>query len=260
MLVISSSHNEHVKRIKKIQQKARVRKNEQLFCIEGIKEIKSAIAAGYTLTAVYVKAGSREILNELKIETTTCHAMESFLFEQLCFRKTSRLLCLAEVKAHSLDQLKLPEVDPFLLIAEAPEKPGNIGALLRTADALGADAMLIVSPKTDLYNPNVIRASVGCVFHVPIGMGTCDEVLAFLTQHKITLYNAALTHKAKNYTTVDYRGAVAIAVGTEDQGLSQQWLQHKSTQIYIPMLGHNDSLNVSVAAGIIFAEARRQRN
>lgn len=260
MLFISSSKNDHVKRLKGIQQKARVRKKQQQFCIEGLKEIEFAVKAGYPIASIFVKEGHANLLGKLKDDKIPTYAVETSLFEQLCFRKTSQILCIAEIKSHALEHLSLTTSDPLLLIAEAPEKPGNIGALIRTADALGVDAMLIVSPKTDLYNPNVIRSSVGCVFHVPIGMGTLEQIMAFLDQHNIKLYSAALTKKAQVYTTKDYRGAVAIAVGTEDQGLSKSWLQHSTNHIYIPMLGLNDSLNVSVAAGILLAEACRQRN
>ena len=145
-------------------------------------------------------------------------------------------------------------------MAEAPEKPGNIGALLRTADAMGVDCFIIVDAKTDLYNPNVVRSSVGCVFSVPIITSTLTEAFNFFHQNNIQLYSAALTKIAKTYTAFDFTGPTAIAVGTESEGLSPTWLAQKSTPIIIPMMGHNDSLNVSVAAGIILAEVQRQRN
>jgi TrmH family RNA methyltransferase len=145
-------------------------------------------------------------------------------------------------------------------VAEAPEKPGNIGALLRTADAMGVDCFIIVDAKTDLYNPNVVRSSVGCVFSVPIITSTLTEAFNFFHQNNIQLYSAALTKIAETYTAYDFTGPTAIAVGTESEGLSPTWLSQKSTPIIIPMLGHNDSLNVSVAAGIILAEVQRQRN
>ena len=145
-------------------------------------------------------------------------------------------------------------------MAEAPEKPGNIGALLRTADAMGVDSFIIVDAKTDLYNPNVVRSSVGCLFSVPVITTSLKEVFDFFHHNNIQLYSAALTKNAKTYTAYDFTGPTAIAVGTESEGLSPAWLAHKSTPIIIPMLGQNDSLNVSVAAGIILAEVQRQRN
>lgn len=260
MLFISSNKNEHIKRLNGIQQKARIRKKEQQFSIEGLKEIKHAVNAGYTIESLYIKEGtsdSMEDLIDLKIPT---YEIASSLFEQLCIRKTSRFIGVAHVKSHKLEELNLPKSNPFLLIVEAPEKPGNIGAILRTADAMGVDALLIVSPKTDLYNPNVIRSSVGCLFHVPVGMGTIQDIMAFLNKHSINLYSAALTDQAQPYTSQEYSGAIAIAFGTEDLGLSADWLQQSPKQIYIPMRGENDSLNVSVAVGIILGEASRQRN
>ena len=145
-----------------------------------------------------------------------------------------------------------------LLVAEAPEKPGNIGALLRTADAANLDAVLIANPKTDLYNPNIIRSSIGCVFTTKIGMGSTAEIISFLRSKKIALYCAALT-ATKVYTTVNFSTPSAIVVGTEATGLSEDWLTNSDQNIIIPMQGEIDSMNVSVSAAILIFEAKRQR-
>ena len=147
---------------------------------------------------------------------------------------------------------------PLLLVAEAPEKPGNIGALLRTADAANIDAVIIANPKTDLYNPNIIRSSVGCVFTVPIATGSTTEVIDFLKAKSINSYCAALT-ASKPYYEVSFKKASAIVVGTEDQGLTEEWLTHSTQNIIIPMEGVIDSMNVSVAAAVLIFEAKRQR-
>lgn len=258
---LSSSKNPQIKRLKGVQEKAKKRKEVQLFCIEGDKEIRHALAGGYTIEMLYPKEGHLDILNDPLFNSLNAITLEKSLFEQLCFRKnTSTVLALAKIKTHTIEELVLSKKQPLLLIAESPEKPGNIGALLRTADAMGVDAVLLANPKTDLYNPNVIRSSVGCLFSVPIAVGTISSVFSFLEQHNITTFSATLTKEAKNYTQIDFSGGVAIAVGTEDVGLSKQWLAQQSQQIYIPMMGKNDSLNVSVAAGILLAEACRQRN
>ena len=147
----------------------------------------------------------------------------------------------------------------MILVAEAPEKPGNIGALLRTADAANVDAVIIANPKTDLYNPNIIRSSVGCVFTNKLPWATTSEIIAFLKSKHITYLLCAL-QASVNYNTQDYTKPTAIVVGTEATGLSEEWLKNSTQNIIIPMQGEIDSMNVSVAAGILIFEAKRQRN
>ena len=158
-----------------------------------------------------------------------------------------------------LDNLKFENKNPLILVAEAPEKPGNIGALLRTADATNLDAVIIANPRTDLYNPNIIRSSVGCVFTNQVATGTTEEVISFLKKKGINFYCAAL-QASVNYHTVDYSSPTAIVVGTESTGLSQEWLENSTQNIIIPMEGEIDSMNVSVSAAILIFEAKRQRN
>jgi TrmH family RNA methyltransferase len=167
-------------------------------------------------------------------------------------------MAVVKEKNHGLSSLKFKNENPLILVAEAPEKPGNIGALLRTADAAKLDAVLIANPKTDLYNPNVIRSSVGCLFTNKVATGTTEEIVAFLKEKNINIYCAAL-QGSKNYTEVDFTTGSAIVVGTESTGLSDEWLSKSSQNIIIPMEGEIDSMNVSVAAAIIIFEAKRQR-
>ena len=260
MLHLSSAQNSQIKRLKALQAKAKTRKTENTFVIEGFKEIAHAINGGYHIETLFLKEEEQQHPLINKIEGTEIITVSSALLEQICYRKTSKAIAVAQAKEHSLDTFRQKSKNPFILVAEAPEKPGNIGALLRTADAMGVDCFIIVDAKTDLYNPNVVRSSVGCLFSVPIIMTSLTEAFAFFRQNKIQLYSAALTKNAKTYTAFDFRGPTAIAVGTESDGLSPAWLAQKSTPIVIPMLGQNDSLNVSVAAGIILAEVQRQRN
>ena len=152
----------------------------------------------------------------------------------------------------------LCKAHPLVLVAEAPEKPGNIGALLRTADAAGIDAVYIANPKTDLYNPNIIRSSVGTVFTIPIFIGSSEDIRSHLQQQGFAIYCAALSASVP-YDQVSYRGRTAIVVGTEDIGLSPTWLEASSQNIIIPMQGKIDSMNVSVSAAILIFEAVRQR-
>ena len=141
---------------------------------------------------------------------------------------------------------------------QAEDRQGNIGALLRTADAANVDAVIIANPKTDIYNPNIIRNSVGCLFTNNIATGSTEEIISFLKKHNIGIYCAAL-QASVSYHTLDYSSASAIVVGTEAVGLSDAWLANSTQNIIIPMGGEIDSMNVSVAAGILIFEARRQR-
>ncbi len=166
---------------------------------------------------------------------------------------------MAKSKNLSLDHIQLTTKNPLILIAEAPEKPGNIGALLRTADAANVDAVIIANPKTDLYNPNSIRSSVGCLFTNQIAIGTTQDIISFLKKNTINIYCAEL-QASVDYHTQDYTQATAIVVGTEATGLSADWLTHSTQNIIIPMQGEIDSMNVSVAAGILIFEAKRQRS
>ena len=260
MQYLSSAQNRQIKRLKALQGKAKKRKAEKAFVIEGFKEIAHAINGGYDIETLFLKEGEEQHPLINKIEGIETISVSSSLLEQICYRKTSKAIAVAQAKEHGLDSFHQKSKNPFILVAEAPEKPGNIGALLRTADAMGVDCFIIVDAKTDLYNPNVVRSSVGCLFSVPVITTSLTEAFDFFRQNNIQLYSAALTKNAKKYTAFDFTGPTAIAVGTESEGLSHAWLAHNSTPIIIPMLGQNDSLNVSVAAGIILAEVQRQRN
>lgn len=260
MLHLSSAQNPHIKRIKALQEKARKRKLDHAFCVEGEKEIRHALLGGYVFEAFYFHEDWNGNGADFQHQDIEHYQLAPALFERLCYRKnTSKIIGIAKTKSHTLQELTIPAEKTLLLLAEAPEKPGNIGALLRTADAMGVDAVLLVNPKTELYNPNVIRSSVGCLFSVQIGMGGLKETFEFLQKNTISVFSAAFTPAAKPYTSITYPDKTAIAVGTEDQGLTDQWLTNKSTPIIIPMQGQNDSLNVSVATGILLSEVIRQR-
>ena len=260
MLYLSSTQNGLIKKLKALQTKAKTRKTENAFVIEGFKEIDHAINGGYHIENLFLKEGEDENPFLHQISETKHITVSPALFEQICYRKTSKAIAIAACKNHSLDNYQTKEACPFFLVAEAPEKPGNIGALLRTADAMGVDCFVLVDPKTDLYNPNVVRSSVGCLFSVQVVTTTLEGAFEYFNKHKIPVYSAALTEEAQLYTAFDFTQPTAIAVGTESEGLSATWLAQNSTPIIIPMLGQNDSLNVSVAAGIILAEVQRQRN
>lgn len=261
---ISSLQNQAVKKLLQLQEKSRVRKKEKLFVIEGKRELSLAVKGGYTIKEVYYSPDliSSEKLSEVLKSGSGIDQIEitAEVYEKLAYRGgTEGILAIAEAKELSLEHLQLQKEKPLILVAEAPEKPGNIGALLRTADAANLDAVLIANPKTDMFNPNIIRSSVGCVFTNNIAIGNTSEIIEFLRQRNINIYGAALQASVP-YHSVNFSAAAAIVVGTEATGLSDDWLRNTTQNIIIPMQGEIDSMNVSVAAGILIFEAKRQRN
>jgi len=261
---ITSVQNPLIKQINKLQDKARERKKKGLFVIEGLRELGLAFSAGYELEQVLFVPSIisvevlRAFLPNLKISITEI-ALE--VYQKLAYRSTTEgVISLAKSKKHSLEEVKIKNKKPLILIVEAPEKPGNIGALLRTADAANVDAVFLANPTTDLYNPNTVRSSIGCVFTNQIGIGSTSEIIRYLKQENYAIFCAALSNEAEVYHKLDFTQASAIVVGTEATGLSDEWLQNSDKSIIIPMRGKIDSMNVSVAAGIIIFEAIRQRN
>jgi TrmH family RNA methyltransferase len=257
---ITSAQNPYIKSLLLLQEKAKARKQTGTFLIEGKREILLAIKGGYRIETLlfYPELISENEINKLVQNTTDLIEINKDIFEKLAYREsTEGVIAVANSKSFSLSDLKLNE-NPLLLIAEAPEKPGNIGALLRTADAANLDAVIIANPKGDLYNPNIVRSSVGCLFTNQIATGTTSEIMAFLKERKINFYCATLQNST-SYHTQDYTMPSALVVGTEATGLSQEWREAATQNIIIPMQGEIDSMNVSVAAAILIFEAKRQR-
>lgn len=258
---ISSVQNSWVKSLVALSEKAKNRKQSQTFIVEGRRELALALAGGYSLKQlVYYK----DILpfdfelDEFKAEEYIEVSKE--VYEKIAYRgSTEGILAVVNEKKIKLEDLKFNTKTPLILVAEAPEKPGNIGAMLRTADAANADAVIIANPKTDLYNPNIVRSSVGCLFTNQVTTGTTKEIVAYLKQNRIITYAAALKEDSEYYHQQDFTQATAIVVGTEAVGLTDDWLNFADKKIIIPMLGKIDSMNVSVAAGILIYEAKRQR-
>ncbi len=259
---ISSVQNPFIKNLILIKEKSRARKKAGIFLIEGHREIMLADKGGYKLETILFNPEiiSEEQVGKLVNQQTEIIEISKDVYQRLAHRdKTEGVLAVAKCKSHTLNVLELISKNLLILVAEAPEKPGNIGALLRTADAANIDAVIIANPKSDLYNPNIIRSSVGCVFTNQIAMGTTEEIIQFLNENHVNIYCAAL-QSSKLYTSQDFTNSTAIVVGTESTGLSEKWLQHSKQNIIIPMQGEIDSINVSVAAGILIFEAKRQRN
>lgn len=259
--LISSSQNPFIRQLVQLKDKSRERKKTGLFLIEGVREISLALKGGYELETLLFNPElfSEEQLNHLTNKQLNTIEVSKEVYEKLAYRDTTEgILAVAKIKTHVLTDLKFHTKNPLILVAEAPEKPGNIGALLRTADAANVDAVIIANPKSDLYNPNIIRSSVGCVFTNKVAVGSTSEIIAFLKAKNISIYCAAL-QASVNYTTQDFTNPTAIVVGTEATGLSNAWLDNATQNIIIPMQGEIDSMNVSVAAGILIFEAKRQR-
>lgn len=262
---ISSLQNELIKDIIHLQEKSRARKQKGLFVIEGQREIALALEGGYQIKQLLF---CEEIIDQSQIEllayskqtlATEIIKVSTKVYERLAHRKTTEgIIAVAVSKSLLLSDLKFTE-NPLVLVAEASEKPGNIGALLRTADAAHIDAVIIANPKTDLYNPNIIRSSVGCVFTNQIAVGSTSEILALLKKYQIRIFSAALSPKSVAYHKIDYTKPTAFVVGTEATGLGETWLVNANENIIIPMQGKIDSLNVSVSAAILIFEAKRQR-
>lgn len=263
MKQISSVQNPIIKNLIQLQEKSKARKKSGTFLIEGRREISLALIGNFKIQTLLF---CPEYISETEIQEIINHSasielieISKDVYQKLAYRDTTEgMIAVAESKTNELQHLVLKE-NPLILIAESPEKPGNIGALLRTADAANIDAVIIANPKSDLYNPNVIRSSVGCVFTKQIAVGTSEEVIAFLKEKGINIYSAIL-QEAKPYYTQNFKEATALVVGTEATGLSDIWRTESKQNIIIPMEGAIDSMNVSVAAAILLFEAKRQRD
>ena len=243
-----------------LQEKAKARKQSGTFLIEGKREIELAIKGNYEIETFLFLPELISIDQFTKLSNSQIDLIEinKEVYQKLAYRDTTEgIIAVAKTKSLQLSDLKLGK-NPLILVAEAIEKPGNLGAMLRTADAAKLDAVIIANPKTDFYNPNIVRSSVGCLFTNQIATGTTEEVIAFLKENNIAIYSATLQNSTY-YHTQDYTTSSALVVGTEATGLSQQWRDEATQNIIIPMQGEIDSMNVSVASAILLFEAKRQR-
>ena len=262
---ISSPQNKEIKWLLQLQDKSRNRRKEKSFVVEGQREISLAIKGGYTPLHLYFIPEMIEFQEVLEISKSNTETpaqiteISNEVYEKVAYRgSTEGLIAVFGSREHDLEELHFENPNPLILVAEAPEKPGNIGAMLRTADAAAVDAVIIANPKTDLYNPNIIRSSVGCLFTNRIATGSTTEIISFLKKQNIPIYAAAL-QASKIYHEIDFKKGSAIVMGTEATGLSEEWLENSTQNIIIPMHGEIDSMNVSVACGILIFEAKRQR-
>jgi TrmH family RNA methyltransferase len=260
-MLITSLQNPSVKNIVKLA-KSRERKEQQLFVIEGARELSLALQSDYIVESVYVcwemfeKTKYPGVLDSMEEKNVLDISPE--VFGKIAYRENSDgVVAIAKPKLHKLEYIKLSG-NPFVIVLEAVEKPGNLGAILRTADAAAVDAVVVCDPHTDLYNPNVVRSSVGGIFTVQTAVCSSADAAAWLKANNISSYAAEL-QAAEFYQDIDFRMPSAIVMGTEAEGLTGFWLKNATKRIKIPMRGKIDSLNVSVSTAVLTFEAMRQR-
>lgn len=264
MKQITSIQNQLIKNVFQLQEKSKARKKTGLFVIEGIREIEIALKNDFEVEQLFFcfDLFDAEKLNNFKKKLSTATELIEIskeVYQKIAYREsTEGIIAVAKIKDHSLENLKLPK-NPLIVVLESLEKPGNIGAVLRTADAANIDAVLIADPKTDLYNPNIVRSSVGAIFTNNIATASSQEIINFLNNNNIAVYSAIL-QEAVPYFSVDFTSGSAIVMGTEATGLSPLWRKQSTANIIIPMEGQIDSMNVSVATAVLIFEAKRQRN
>ena len=283
---ITSAQNRKVKELLTLVEKSKARSAAGLFVVEGQRELGHCLDAGFIPETLFICGDVMAVQNNAVNGAKTGHLTENiegkdgldaliakaealnprlgvvqipaFLYEKVAYRGSTEGI-IAEVHSvpRSLEDLRLGE-RPLVMVLESVEKPGNLGAVLRSADAAGADAVIVCDPLTDIWNPNLIRSSVGAVFSVPVAVCTSADAIAFLKKRGIRILTAQLQDSEWYYDT-DMTDATALVMGTESTGLTQAWRDSADAHIKIPMLGRLDSLNVSVSAAVLLYEAVRQR-
>jgi TrmH family RNA methyltransferase len=259
---ISSLQNPKLKELRVLMEKSKERRSTGLFVIDGWKEILMAVESGYVIRQIFIREGAISKYEVDKIWTQNrpeSVEVAKDVFDKISYRgATSGAIAIAESKEHSLSSINII-ANPTILILDAVEKPGNLGAMIRTADATAIDAVICCDTATDIYNPNVIRSSVGCVFGVPIAVASREETISWLNTNKINIYTASLKASVI-YTAIDYKDSTAFVLGTEASGVDPVWENISQKNIILPMLGKNDSLNVSNTAAVLLYESLRQRS
>ena len=258
-MIITSLQNPSIKKIIELRAKASKRKNENLCVVEGWIEIDIAIQSGFIPVGFYFeKEDENRFLNKYNNRfQNIAYFVNSIITEKIATRK-GEIIGLFECKNQSEQELQLPE-NPFVLILENIEKPGNLGSLFRTSDAAGVDLIICTEMQTDIYNPNVIRNSLGTVFSNQIITMTNEEAHAFCKRNQINIVTTYL-HTSKNYYHINMQNSVSIVMGNEHSGISNFWIENSDELVKIPMNGAIDSMNISNAAAIMMYEVVRQRS
>ncbi len=247
-----------------MQEKSKLRREKGLFVLEGRRELEHALEAGFRIDTLFVCPEILELTEETPLlckvlsEAKNLFEVSPVVYGKIAYREgTEGIIAEMVTPGRSLGSISLPG-NPLVMVLESVEKPGNLGAVLRSADAAGADAVIVCDPLTDLFNPNLIRASIGAIFSVPVVTATSADAIKYLKDNGIRILTAQLQDSVLYYDS-DMRRGVAIVMGTEATGLSDAWRLAADEHIRIPMLGRLDSLNVSVSAAILLFEAVRQR-
>ncbi len=256
--MISSVQNPRVKAVLALQQKSAERRRTGLFVVEGRRELEHCVEERFEVESVYV---CKEMVGEgedVWMDRLEVIEVTRAVYEKMAYRgSTEGMIAVVKERKLQLGDLRLRE-KPLLMVVERVEKPGNLGAILRSADAAGVDAVIVCDALTDLWNPNLIRSSIGAVFTVPCVLCGSDECICFLKERGVQILTAQL-QDSEEYYDVDMKQGTAIVMGTEATGLTEVWRQAADAHIRIPMLGRLDSLNVSVSAAVLLYEAVRQR-
>ncbi|KXK16213.1 MAG: putative RNA methyltransferase [Chloroflexi bacterium OLB14] len=253
---ITSLQNPKIKHIVKLREDKRQRQKDNLILVEGFDELTLALSCGFVPQTLLTSP--ELVTKQLNFSNADTLTLSRNVFEKISHRENpDGWLGIFSTPKFSLDQIKLSN-PALVVVAESIEKPGNLGAILRTADACKVDAVLVCDPRVDVWNPNVIRASRGAVFTMPVVEIKSDEAVTWLRSKKMRILSATPSAQ-ENYQQVDMKESIAIAVGTEDKGLSDYWMQEADIKVKIPMLGKVNSLNVSIATALILYEVIRQR-
>ena len=265
--LLTSTQNPRIKQLVKLRDRSDRDKTGQ-FIIEGYRELLRAVDSNYPIESLFICPelflGSNEtaLIARIKSQGAQIYPCNENVFRKISYRdRPDGLLALAPQKHLSLKDLEKhikKSKNPFLVVAESIEKPGNLGTILRSSDAVGLDGLIVCDRCTDIFNPNVVRASVGTLFSVPVVESSGKETLEWLKQQGISIL-AATPSATQEFTQVDMTVPLAIALGTEQIGLSKLWMENADIQVRIPMRGIADSLNVAMAATLLLYEALRQR-
>ena len=254
---LSSTQNPRIKHLMALQQRSQQRRNEQRIVVEGARELQHCIKAGFTIESIFYCSALFDI-DSLQVSNCEIIEVTPQVYDKIAYRgSTEGIIAIVEPCYLTLSDIELGDA-PLIVVLEGVEKPGNIGAVLRSADAAKATAVVVCDPLTDLYNPNLIRSSIGAIFTVPCVACSSEACIKFLKENNIKILTAQLQDSELYYHT-PMRGATAIIMGTESTGLTQVWREAATAHIRIPMRGALDSLNVSVSAAILLFEAVRQR-
>jgi TrmH family RNA methyltransferase len=257
-MYIESDKNPKIKNLVKLLEKSRERKSQKKFVVEGRQENFFAIENGYKSIEFYIQP---DIFQNWMVlpESALRYDVSQSAYNKMAYRKISEgILGVYEYKSYDFSEIRLPE-NPFILVVESVEKPGNLGAICRSADAFGVDMVILCEEKSDIYNPNVIRSSVGSFFNIPVLSSNNEKVYEFLKKNYISIYATYMNEEAVHIQDAELSEASAVVFGTEHSGVSDFWKNKVKKNILIPMKGKIDSLNVSNAVAIVCYEVERQK-